>query len=228
MTGPQYPHPPMGYPPQPPPPPPKAPWRSARLAGALAGGVAAVLAVILVLVFVVFGGDDEDNSAGEVFLEPTAATGPDPFSPTAAIPQPPATNPGPDPAGNPSSGNVVRTASGGVPGLYGGTRNLSTCDPELLITFLQQNPDKARAWAGVQGISPADIPAYVRSLTPVLLRTDTRVTNHGFLNGRPTPRQAVLQAGTAVLVDKFGSPRVRCACGNPLLDPVATKVSTLR
>jgi hypothetical protein len=53
----------------------------------------------------------------------------------------------------------------------------------------------------------------------VLLRTDTRVTNHGFSNGVATPRQAVLQAGTAVLVDSFGVPRVRCSCGNPLTEP---------
>jgi hypothetical protein len=31
----------------------------------------------------------------------------------------------------------------------------------------------------------------------------------------------VLQAGTAVLVDDFGVPRARCACGNPLVEPVA-------
>jgi hypothetical protein len=57
----------------------------------------------------------------------------------------------------------------------------------------------------------------------VLLRTDTRVTNHGFRSGRATPRQSVLQAGTAVLVDRSGVPRVRCACGNPLAPPVAVR-----
>ena len=57
----------------------------------------------------------------------------------------------------------------------------------------------------------------------MLLRTDTRVTNHGFRNGRATPHQSVLQAGTAVLVDQYGVPRVRCYCGNPLLPPVATR-----
>jgi hypothetical protein len=43
------------------------------------------------------------------------------------------------------------------------------------------------------------------------------VTNHGFANGVATPYQAVLQAGTAVLVDHYGTPRARCYCGNPLL-----------
>jgi len=49
------------------------------------------------------------------------------------------------------------------------------------------------------------------------------VTNHGFANGKATPRQSVLQAGTAVLVDDRGEPRVRCACGNPLRLPVAAQ-----
>jgi hypothetical protein len=71
----------------------------------------------------------------------------------------------------------------------------------------------------VQGIPVADLPAYVNGLTPVVLRADTAVTNHGFDNGVATPFQAVLQAGTAVLVDQYGIPRVRCFCGNPLLPP---------
>ncbi|MCB1017655.1 MAG: hypothetical protein KDB10_21390, partial [Acidimicrobiales bacterium] len=49
----------------------------------------------------------------------------------------------------------------------------------------------------------------------------TRVTNHGFRDGRATTIQTVLQAGTAVLVDRQGVPRARCACGNPLTPPTA-------
>jgi hypothetical protein len=74
----------------------------------------------------------------------------------------------------------------------------------------------------VLGIRQSDIPTYVATLTPLLLRADTRVTNHGFANGRATELQSVLQAGTAVLVDQFGVPRVRCYCGNPLLPPRLT------
>jgi hypothetical protein len=62
----------------------------------------------------------------------------------------------------------------------------------------------------------------VRSLTPVLLRVDTQVTNHGFSNGAATSFQAVLQTGTAVMVDASGVPRARCSCGNPLLPPSTT------
>jgi hypothetical protein len=95
----------------------------------------------------------------------------------------------------------------------------------MLVEFLQANPTKAAAWARVHRIEPSEIPDYVAGLTPVYLLADTRVTNHGFANGTATPRQAVLQAGTAVLVDDRGMPRVRCKCGNPLLDPVAVNTT---
>ncbi len=57
---------------------------------------------------------------------------------------------------------------------------------------------------------------------------DTRVTNHGYRDGAATSYQAVLQAGTAVLVDNHGVPRVRCACGNPLTPPVAQQTTPKR
>jgi hypothetical protein len=110
--------------------------------------------------------------------------------------------------------------SGTSPGLYGGTRNNATCDRQKLIDYLKANPDKAAAWAAVENIRVDEIPAYILSLTPVVLRYDMWVTNHGFYNGVATPYQAMLQAGTAVLVDHYGTPRARCYCGNPLLPPV--------
>jgi hypothetical protein len=64
-----------------------------------------------------------------------------------------------------------------------------------------------------------DIPQFLDALTPVRLRYDTRVTNHGFRDGEARPFQAILQAGTAVLVDRHGVPRNRCSCGNPLTEP---------
>jgi hypothetical protein len=59
----------------------------------------------------------------------------------------------------------------------------------------------------------------VAQLTPLILRADTRVTNHGFEDGRVTSFSSILQAGTAVLVDKQGVPVVKCFCGNPLTPP---------
>lgn len=190
------------------------------------------------------GGGDKKKTAGpgEIFLEPTAATGFDPFTPSVAAPPPsptvppnvpvtlgPAVPPNPAPTAPtfnplPPSGAgtpAITPVSGATPGLYGGTRDQSTCNPQQMIDYLARNPSLGRAWAGAQGILTSEIPSFINSLTPVLLRSDTRVTNHGFSNGVATPHQSVLQAGTAVLIDDKGEPRARCACGNPLLAPRA-------
>ncbi|MGH3241638.1 MAG: DUF6777 domain-containing protein, partial [Spirillospora sp.] len=136
--------------------------------------------------------------------------------------------PGPDPytqASNTDKTKVKeRPRAGGAkdgdsPGLYGGTRRESTCDKPKLVAFLQANPDKARAWAQVRGIPVSDVPRYVSRLTPVLLRTDTLVTNHGYRDGKPTSAPAVLQAGMGVLINGYGVPAVKCNCGNPLSLP---------
>ncbi|WP_067828648.1 DUF6777 domain-containing protein [Actinomadura kijaniata] len=115
--------------------------------------------------------------------------------------------------------------SGDQPGLYGGTRKVANCDPQGMVRFLQANPDKAKAWASVHKITPSAIPAFVARLTPVLLRVDTLVTNHGFREGRAVSSPAVLQAGMGVLVDQNGTPVVKCNCGNPLTGP-DRKIST--
>ena len=91
----------------------------------------------------------------------------------------------------------ITNVGGNAPGLYGGTNVLNVCDKDALVGFLTGpgNEAKARAWAGVLGISAASIPSYIDGLTPVILRLDTRVTNHGFSNGVAYPVDAVLQAG---------------------------------
>jgi hypothetical protein len=125
-----------------------------------------------------------------------------------------------------STGGGPATYRADLPGLYGGTRNHSTCDADKLVTFLDQNPAKAAAWATTLGIQATQIRSYVSGLTAVTLRTDTRVTNHGFVGGRADPIQAVLEAGTAVLVDRYGEPVVKCYCGNPLTAPVRYSAPT--
>ncbi|HUP84374.1 MAG TPA: discoidin domain-containing protein [Acidimicrobiales bacterium] len=170
-----------------------------------------------------------ESAGGEIFLEPVSQSGPAPFTAPVASP-PPAPVPTPDPTApettlKAGSTTAIRSTSGSRPGLYGGTRNNASCDKPQLIAFLQQQPDKAAAFAAVVGIAATDVPAFINGLTPVLLRGDTRVTNHGFTGGKATPRQAVLQAGTAVLSDNLGVPRARCACGNPLSPPTAVSTS---
>ncbi|WP_123668115.1 DUF6777 domain-containing protein [Actinocorallia herbida] len=108
---------------------------------------------------------------------------------------------------------------GDEPGLYGGTRQDAVCDKEALVDFLEGDPAKATAWAAAQGVPPGGIAEFVDTLTPVLLRADTLVTNHGYRDGKATKTPAVLQAGIAVMVNARGVPVVKCNCGNPLSEP---------
>ncbi|MFD9792657.1 DUF6777 domain-containing protein [Streptomyces sp. NPDC059070] len=191
-------------------------------------------AVMSIGVFVTACGGDSGNSASgekELFLQPVAASGPDPFTESTAKSARPLT-PSQPPPNTPSSPTAtvqaIRAVSGSTPGLYGGTQSVSSCDVEQQIRFLRADGAKARAFSETAGINPDDLPSFLRGLTPVVLRADTRVTNHGYKDGRATAFQSVLQAGTAVMVDDHGSPRVRCACGNPLTPPVATRGAASR
>ncbi|MFF9060441.1 DUF6777 domain-containing protein [Streptomyces sp. NPDC014882] len=200
-------------------------WRSASRVALLATALVVAAAVAIVLATRSGGGGSGGGS--EVFLQAAGTTGPDPFTESAATgsPPPPA---GTAPATASAPANALRGVDGGAPGLYGGTRDVTVCDVEKQVTALGADPDKNRAFASVPGIDPAEVPAYLRSLTPVQLRMDTRVTNHGYRDGAATSYQAVLQSGTAVLVDGRGVPRVRCACGNPLTPPVAQRTTPKR
>ncbi|MFT4187225.1 MAG: hypothetical protein QM621_01430 [Aeromicrobium sp.] len=105
---------------------------------------------------------------------------------------------------------------GATPGLYGGTNDNSSCDREQLANFLTEDDAKSEAWADALDVTVDEVSAFVGSLAPVLLTRDTAVVNHGYEDGKAVPYPAVLQAGSAVLVDSAGAPVVRCACGNPL------------
>ncbi|WP_396910880.1 DUF6777 domain-containing protein [Mycolicibacterium sp.] len=113
----------------------------------------------------------------------------------------------------------VRPVSGRQPELYGATGETLPCDVATLANYLDADAGAARAWGLALGLTPAQIPFYLNTLTPVVLTADTWVTAHGLADGAARPRQAVLQAGTAVLVDPLGVPRVQCAAGAPLAPP---------
>ena len=214
-----------------------------------AGGLIAIIAVLSVLVLVVGavavvalvrddGGSASAPKDGEVFLEAAADTGPDVFT-TAAKVTPPSIAPVATTTPTTAKAGTTGAVSGGQPGLYGGTNKAGTCDATAIASYLSANPSKAKAWvdalnadptlawSGGSKVTTAQVGQYLSELTPVVLLRDTRVTNHGFKNGKATPRQAVLQSGTAVLVDQYGTPRVKCNCGNPLTKPVeqTTKVT---
>lgn len=149
------------------------------------------------------GGDKEKEKGQVVRFQKPTEPGPDPFTPKPADVQ---------------GEDRVQVGSGP----YGGTGSDLVCDRELLIRSLRARPDRLREWARVVGIAPnyVTVAKYIRKLRPVTLTRDARVTNHSFVSERASAYQAILQAGTAVLVDKYGVPRARCRCGNPLLEPI--------
>ena len=176
---------------------------------------------------------------GEIFLEAAGNSGPESFTGETFVPA------GPTPTLNIPTTNTVSSAStsatqtgtivvsyaGDTPALYGGSKSKTIADKEGQLSFFEQNADKAAAfcaalssdgtfaWSGSDQIQPDQLRDYFSELTPLMLIHDTRITNHGYRDGKPTPRQSVLQAGQLVLVDRYGVPRVRCECGNPLIPP---------
>ena len=186
---------------------------------------ARIIAVIVILALIAGiviattrGGDSNEASVSDglnglspvtdYVFQPNDSLGPDPFGPSFA------TYTVEVPTEELSTGTVSSDSTG----LYGGTGE-NSCDVEKMIEFLMNNPDRAAAWAGVQGIAVDEIPDYLNSLTAVVLLENVLVVNHGYSDGEATPFLAVLEAGTAVLVDEDGIPRARCACGNPLTPP---------
>ena len=158
-------------------------------------------------------------SASEVFLQPSNAQGQNPFTPNVGKNAPATAKTAA--ALTPSSGTNLASYTGNSIGLYGGTLDTSSCNPGQMVAYLEANPQKASAWAAAEGIPVSQVSTYINALTPMTLRYDTRVTNHGYVNGQANAIPEILQAGQAVLVDSHGVPRARCYCGNPLTPPAA-------
>jgi hypothetical protein len=170
------------------------------------------------------GGGDEKKPAAEkaekvqtvTFQEPEAR-GPDPFTEPADV----------------EGSRTVRVSAGAPAGgsggsqPFGGSGSNRVCDRDKLLRFLKANPGRMRAWAEALGVPPRlkAVRRYIAKLHPVTLTRDTRITNHAFRDGRAVPFQAILKAGTAVLVDRYGVPVVRCYCGNPLKPAVFVKTA---
>ncbi len=89
------------------------------------------------------------------------------------------------------------------------------CDTEELRAQLVGNAHLAATWTSEIGIDDS-VARTLDGLTPVLLGQDTAVTENTYSPDGIHPYQAILQAGTAVLVDDKAQPRVRCDNGNPL------------
>lgn len=92
------------------------------------------------------------------------------------------------------------------------------CDRELLIRLLVDRPQAQRRWGQVLDVPPdtKSITRFIRRLRPATLVNDVRVTDHSLRKGQALAFQAVLEAGSATLVDDKGRILVRCRGGNPL------------
>ncbi|MFF3943835.1 DUF6777 domain-containing protein [Streptomyces sp. NPDC001902] len=175
------------------------------------------MAVAVIFAFSFLGGT---KGGGEIFLQNASAAGPDPFTPSTAGESGTAVTPTITPNESSAPGGTLKV-SGAHPGLYSGKQNEAACDVEKQITYLTKDPARTAAFADTLKVEPQDLPSHLRALTPVQLNWDTRVTSHGFKDGKATDYQAILQAGTPVMVDDHGVPVVRCTCGNPLSSPDA-------
>ena len=167
------------------------------------------MVVIAVVAVVVLAGGSSDTASAGVQRELVTSSGTDPFMPSVAAAPPSPTAPT---TTLPPTNGTVQSFTGSTPGLYGGTQNNQVCDAQQLVNFLAANPDKGAAWAGVLGIRTSDIPTYVATLTPLLLRADTRVDEPRLLE-RARDGAAVGVAG------RYCSSRrpVRCAARALLL-----------
>ena len=183
------------------PPPPSRPSRPRRPLAAkiVAGLVAAGLVAGGAGTWIALSG-----SAGEAAEQSTSFAGADPTT---------------SPFGTdaPQVATVAATGpqAGDTTSLYAATTPPSCTNADLL-TQLQADPGKLAGFGGVFGLGAGDVPAFVDSLSPVVLRANTSVTDHPFVDGAFVPQPAVLAAGTAVLVNSYGEPTVKCYNGNPL------------
>ncbi|KUI25564.1 hypothetical protein AU196_22365 [Mycobacterium sp. IS-1742] len=193
---------------------------------AVSGALLTALVVATLIGVVLFSaGDDSDRTAGEAVL--IAANTPTVDTFTRSILVAPVTISDQTAAQTVElleqipvrADRGVRVVSGRQPGLYGATGQTTPCDAVTLANDLDADPDTARVWGLALGITPQQIPHYLNTLTAVVLLSDTWVTTHTPAEDAPDPKQAVLQAGSAVLIDPLGVPRVRCASGAPLAPP---------
>ena len=173
-------------------------------------------------------GEKKADGPSRKLFQPSGVVGPDSFAPSFAVASydvsTTTTSGSSDESTTSSNRNQLSgSVSGSTPGLYAGRTYGGTgsniCDVEGMITFLTTYEERGRAWATTQGIAFEELGSYLRALTPVFTLVDINVTMFGFKNGSSYGYPAVMEAGTAVLIDEQGMPRARCACGNPLLGP---------
>ena len=181
-------------------------------------GILFVLIVVLLVAGAVLASIRVFATERVLYLEPDA-TGPNPFTPPAVF-----TSDSPPPPAPIDPSVTITTPStpedlGDNPGPVGGTVRSGDCDPELLIQYLNAAPERRVAWAEVLGVAVEEYEDYLRNATAARLNRDIRVTTYGFNSGEAVAYQAILAAGTSVLVDGDDNVTVRCQSGSPLKPP---------
>jgi hypothetical protein len=116
-------------------------------------------------------------------------------------------------------GAVADIRVGTTAGTFGGSADGDVCDVDRLIDHVTADPSLARAFGAPFAVAATGASALIRELTPVVLLTDTAVTEYALRGDGVGSRQAILQRGTAVLVDAAGMPAVRCISGSPVRAP---------
>lgn len=208
--------------------------RKLLIAGAALTGVVllALVGVVIAKHVGVFGAAD-DGEGPVVVLAGANTVGADPFMPSTVVAPIEIADTVAGDIGSftaqlpPSASRGARLVPGGQPGLYGIVGEAAVCDIPGVANNLDAYPDRSAAWAQAIGIAARKIPYYLNTLTPVALIADTWVTASTFADGRAVPVQTVLQAGSAVLIDQAGVPRLQCATGNPLGPPANIDLESL-
>ena len=180
--------------------PPRPPWQRSLwvkiLAGALSAGT--------VCGVVAYGNSLGGPESAEV--TPLSSAGPHPFTRPAGADQP----------GTPELADAGGAQRGDSSQLYAQDPAQLPCDGRVLVDELRADPARAAAWAQVQRVPVERIPEFVAGLTPVLLRADTAVVDYGYRDGAFVPAPTVLATGTAVFINGYGEPTVKCFNGDPL------------
>ena len=195
-----------------------------------AGGGAAAAAVAAAVFFL--GGTPAPPAPAGLTLESAGATGVGAFTPDFRA-GPPAL---PGSSSLPQGVADTTAVSGSTEGVYRAVKGGSPCDRDGLVGVLHGQPHDRRPVG--QGRCGRPGPDDVRRVQ-VGVRDDAARLRHGADADAPSrrhpghgvlahggravsARQSVLQAGTAVLVDERGLPRLRCASGSPFAAPVPT------
>ena len=215
--------------------PPSAVDRRSTVILAVSGVFLTAVVVATLVVVVLFAADDNaDQSAGAVLMISANSTTDEPFTRSISVAPVSISDQVAAKTADLVAQIPVRAdrgvplVSGRQPELYGATGQAYPCDAITLANDLDADPATAKAWGLALGITIEQIPYYLNTLTAVVLMADTWVTTHTLSDGAAQPKQAVLQAGNAVLVDPLGVPRVHCASGDPLIPPANDNLTRYR